>query len=58
MDIVKLLGVIFLAVYLILTGFGVSFVVLSHDIVHLFAVIAGVLMLVSVRKCVCCHVDK
>ena len=51
MHIIKVLGVIFLSLYLILTGLGISFIVGAHDIVHLFAVVSGVLMLVSVGKC-------
>ena len=58
MDWVKVLGVVFLAVYLILTGLGVTIDVWTHDLVHFFAVVAGVLMLISVRHCCgVCHRD-
>lgn len=57
MNWVKVLGVVFLAVYLILTGFGVAIPVGTYDLVRLFAVVAGVLMLFGVKECcsVCHH---
>lgn len=55
MDYVKVFGVVFLALYLILTGLGVALPVGGHDLVHFFAVVAGVLMLISLRTCVTCH---
>ena len=58
MDYVKLFGVVFLAVYLILTGLGVVIDVGAHNVVNFFAVVAGILMLVSLRHCVSCHTDK
>lgn len=58
MDWVKLLGVVFLSVYLILTGLGVTIHVGSYDLVHFFAVVAGLLMLVSVKTCGVCHHDN
>lgn len=58
MDVVKVVGVVFLALFLVFTGLGVSFTVWSHDIVHFFAFVAGVLILVSVGKCASCHAEK
>ena len=57
MDWVKVVGVVFLAVFLILTGLNVSFVLWTYDVAHFFALVAGVLMLVSLRSC-CCQVKK
>jgi len=54
MYIVKSLGMIFLAVYLILTGLagiaGVSLSPIAADILHLIAVISGILLIVSIGK--------
>ncbi len=54
MNIVKALGVIFLAVYLILTGLagiaGVSLSPIAANVLHLLAIASGVLMLISIRK--------
>ena len=56
MDWVKVAGVVFLALYLILAGLGVSIPVGTHDLVRFLAVVAGVLMLISVKGCsACCH---
>lgn len=55
MDYVKIVGVVFLAVYLILSGLGVVVDVGGYHLVNLFAVVAGVLMLISLRHCAVCH---
>lgn len=53
MDWVKVVGMVCLAVYLILTGLGVAIPVGSFDLVRIFAVVAGVLFLVGIKGC--CH---
>ncbi|MEI8366423.1 MAG: hypothetical protein WCF65_08405 [Parachlamydiaceae bacterium] len=58
MDVVKVVGIVFLSLFLIFTGVGVHFAVWTYDITHFFAFVAGVLMLVSVGKCVSCHHEK
>lgn len=55
MDWVKVLSVVFLAVYLILSGLGVVIDVGGHHLVNYFGVVAGILMLISLRHCVSCH---
>lgn len=58
MDYVKVFSVVFLAVYLILTGLGVVVDVGAHNVVNFFGVAAGVLLLISLRHCASCHTDK
>jgi hypothetical protein len=58
MDYIKLVGVVFLAVYLILTGLGVVIDFGGYHLVNFFAVVAGVLMLISLRHCVSCHTEN
>jgi hypothetical protein len=58
MDYVKLVGVVFLAVYLILSGLGVVVDVGGYHLVNFFAVVAGVLMLISLKHCAHCHTEE
>lgn len=55
MNIVKIIGFIFLAIYLILTGLStmseVSLAPLAKHILDLLAVASGVLILLSVGRC-------
>ena len=55
MNTTKALAIIFLAVWLILTGishlFGISIPALGHFIMNLLALTSGVLLLVSLRHC-------
>lgn len=57
MHIVKLIGVIFLAVYLIvvgLVGLGVNVAFVPPAVLGIIALVAGVLMLVCAITCCCC----
>lgn len=57
MNIVKMIGMIFLAVYLILSGLSemseISLAPIARSIVDLFALVAGILILVSIGRFVC-----
>lgn len=59
MKVVKVLGLVFLAVYLIIVGLsgflGATIIPLTY--VHLIAAVAGVLILISLYR-FCCHDDS
>ncbi len=61
MMVLKVLGFVFLAVYLILVGLigvaGPSLAFIPPVVIHLLAIVSGVLILVAVGKC-CCSCDK
>ena len=57
MHIVKMLGLILLGIYLILTGVvtitEATLGMVGRDVIALMALASGVLILVSMGKCVC-----
>ena len=56
MTIVKMIAMIFLAIYLILTGLAaMSDITLSHlakNVIDLLAISSGVLILISIGRCI------
>lgn len=60
MNAVKILGIIFLAVYLIFTGaisiFEVSPGMFAKVILDLLAIASGILILISIGRC--CHKEE
>lgn len=59
MHIVKMIAMIFLAVYLILTGMStmseIALAPMASNILNLLALSSGILILISLGKC--CHIN-